>query len=537
MFQKIKILTAALVATLLFSVSSVYASDLSGNISCIDGGSVATQLGVTKFSYSYDSVNDITVVNAEISLTESVLGTVLNQAPGNSGQAASLGSFYMTMSPTIPGTGSYYNYTNNVFNNSVSIADAKSKVASLMDVESGPGPASPNVWPTLLQIQYNKTGTWTNVTNKSNGGLSIKANLMTLLGVTNESDLVYGQNYRFYMPTDTYQLYAFEKATTAVAWDNAPKWTPGVDSDPVASSVRATRQFIQVTYNIKFPITANINSLAVNYFTLEEAIASGSTDIIVNDNITVSTDITIPAGVTVTVASGKTLTVASGNKITNNGKLVGNVSGKVDTPTPEDTPKIEPPKPPVAEKIVDPNTGVKVASSVIKSGGIEYQPGELNLVVNSKAITEDEKTKYAGDEVLNKLNEKFSDTKYTGIDILSILDISLLAGTTNLTSFEDGLTLHVPYDAAKYGADNLHIIYVGDDGTVEVLPIKSVSDGILEFTVYHLSSYVLAQGTSTNTEPNPNTGDLNVMIISMTTLGALILGIIIIRQILKHKRM
>jgi len=115
------------------------------------------------------------------------------------------------------------------------------------------------------------------------------------------------------------------------------------------------------------------------------------------------------------------------------------------------------------------------------------------------------------------------------------LDINLLAANTPLTSFEDGLTLQIPYDATKYGTKNLCIMYLDNAGQVEILPAHVVGNGLLEFTVYHLSEYVLAQGTTANTETNPNTGDINLIIIVATTLFVIVIGIILVRQILKHK--
>jgi len=205
---------------------------------------------------------------------------------------------------------------------------------------------------------------------------------------------------------------------------------------------------------------------------------------------------------------------------------------------PEDpnTERPEPGKEPGAVP-TDAATGVSITSDVIKSNGKTYGAHELKFTVNKKTVTDEDYTKYNTAETLQKIKTHFGSNSYTGINIVHVLDMSLYASGTNLTTFEDGLVVKVPYDTAKYGTDHLFVMYLGDNGEVEILPAKVTEPGYIEFTIYHLSEYVVAQGTTANTEANPNTGDLNLIIIFASTLAAVIIGIIIVRQVSKRKRM
>ena len=294
---------------IMFFISTLVCSagDLTGSITFSHGLG-----GAIDFVEFYDIINDITEVEVTITLTETAINTVLNQAPGSLGDPASLGNFYLTMIPVIPGTGARYNYTNKGFYDTKDIVDAKQEVSDLMDIEAGSA-GSPNVWPTFVKIQHFNGTSWVVTTNTSTGGKTIRQNLMEEMGLINPADLIYGENFRFYMPTNQYILYAFERSITNI-------W-------PVSGDPTGTRQYIKVSYDVKFPITAYLGTTALYTITLEEALATGSDNIVINSDIIINEDIQIPPGTTVTIKEGVTVEIGSGVNFVNNGVL--NLNGDI----------------------------------------------------------------------------------------------------------------------------------------------------------------------------------------------------------------
>ena len=184
----------------------------------------------------------------------------------------------------------------------------------------------------------------------------------------------------------------------------------------------------------------------------------------------------------------------------------------------------------------DLNTGLTVISNPIKSGGREYYLHELDLNVNKKELTANEKEKYTNTNALDKFNKKYTHAKFIGIDILNALEIELFASGDKLTEFEEGLTLRVPYDVGKYGKENLCVMYVGVSGEIEIIPAKVVEDGLIEFTIYHLSEYALAQGVAGHSENVPSTNDINLIVILVTTVIALAGISFVVIRLRRNKR-
>lgn len=98
-------------------------------------------------------------------------------------------------------------------------------------------------------------------------------------------------------------------------------WT---DINPNNSSENlGLEEYIKVSYEIAFPVTSSNDEESVYHITLKDAIENGYNNIIINSNIELTENITIPEGTKVTVAEGKTVTL-NGAKIINKGIINNN---------------------------------------------------------------------------------------------------------------------------------------------------------------------------------------------------------------------
>lgn len=299
---------AVLLAVLTMLVPNVSAIELKDDKMDLDK---PFTFGEVKFE-KYDADSNINYYNVKVNVDGSVITKVLAQRPGNKDSQASLGSFYLGLRPKVVAKEYIKNgikYTDN------NLAATKAKLDESLKTEK----PSPNngFWVPYLKVQYLKDGVWTNVTTKGDGTKSIAENLVALTGVASESDLVYGKNYRFFLEDNLQYI---------VGW----QYTEGEGEE-----AKTVTEYVNVSYEISFPISATDGKSEYYFPTLEDAMASELKDITIAENIEISDDldlkgtdknITIKKGVKVTVADGKTLT----NEVTinNYGTIEGSVVNK-----------------------------------------------------------------------------------------------------------------------------------------------------------------------------------------------------------------
>lgn len=247
-------LFAAMVTAFLATSVDVDASDLTSKINPTDSLG-----GVTKFSKSYDSENDVNEVVAIVTLNDTLIENVLKQSPGNANSAASLGTFYFTLNPGLDASGYTFKKHNNLFEdtlkNTISIVDEKVAGESAVSYSS--------VWPTNLKIQYYNGSEWVDVTDKSNGGITIKSNLLSLLKV-NEDELVYGKNYRFYIDPALSKLFG---------------WDVLKDGNSVG------KEYILVSYEEEFPVTVLDGTKHVYYPSMESVMNTTSSNVLLDEDV------------------------------------------------------------------------------------------------------------------------------------------------------------------------------------------------------------------------------------------------------------
>lgn len=281
----IAILLVAFIAT-----TEVHASDLTSVATANDSLG-----GVTDFEFTYDSTNDINNLLVKLTVNETLINTVLSQAPGNASSAASLGRFVFTLNPGLDRTG--YTFKKNRVYYSDSVLDAKALLDPTINGETPSNYSS--VWPVNLNIQYYDGTAWQNVTDQSNGGKTIKTNLLEKLSIT-ESELKYGENFRFFIDESESILWGFE---------------------PIGPNGSEQREYISISYKTNFPISAVIDGNNVYYPTLQGAISSGAEEVIINDNIETDEDVVIPEGLTLTINESASLKLSGTATLTNNGVI------------------------------------------------------------------------------------------------------------------------------------------------------------------------------------------------------------------------
>ena len=291
-----KILNFILAFAIFFAMSSVKAADLTSSIITNDGLG-----GLSTFTKSYDAVNDVNEVKIKLTVNETVVNQILNQHPGT---GASLSYFYMSLNPNM-GHSSVYKQNWYYQKGTKTPAEIKNDLkARITDSDLS---SNETVWNIGVMVQYYSTSDsrWYITNHNANGVKTIKEDIKEALGVANDSDLVYGENFRFAM-YEPYEWYFV--------------WT---DANPNTTSSLAVEEYIRLTYEIAFPISSSNGNESVFHISLSDALANGYNDITVNENTTVTTDLTIPAGKTLKIANGVTVTL-SGAQITNNGTIENN---------------------------------------------------------------------------------------------------------------------------------------------------------------------------------------------------------------------
>ncbi len=276
------------------SVGSVSASDLSAskiNLSSELSGKT-TFSGVTYHDLGdgYD-YNEFTTT---VTIDKDLIDTVLAQHPGNSNSEASLGVFYYKLSPTIDGaSGKYKKYVDDL---EIGQKVDKNLIDNLKTkVESEDESDYATFWDVNLKIQYkDASGNWVNVTDKSNGGITIQTNLGRLTGKTITSDN-YGENYRFYIN---------EKPSILMIENNGKYET------------------IVMNHKSNFDVSSKVGDKSVYYPTLKEALESSDvSEVIINSEIEVNEEIVIPKNVTLNINSGAGIKLGSSANIKNYGTI------------------------------------------------------------------------------------------------------------------------------------------------------------------------------------------------------------------------
>lgn len=287
----------AMIFTMFFAMSSVDAADLTTGIITNDGLG-----GLTTFTKSYDATNDVNEVKIKLNVNETVINQILSQHPGT---GASLSYFYMSLNPNM-GLSSVYKqnwyYQKGTKTPAEIKADLKSRITN-DDLSS-----NETVWNIGVMVQYysESADRWYVTGHAANGVKTIKEDLKEALGVTNDSDLVYGKNFRFSM----YEPYEW--------------WFVWTDVDPnTSTNPLSVEEYIKLTYEIAFPIASSNGNESVFHVSLKDALENGYNNITINSDTTVTTDITVPEGKTLNIANGVTVTL-NGAKIINNGTIKNN---------------------------------------------------------------------------------------------------------------------------------------------------------------------------------------------------------------------
>lgn len=296
MKKGIRLLLCAVFSFVLM-ITVTNAQDLTGSITTND-----MLGGIIDFSKAYDSTNDITNLKATITIQESLINNVLSQRPGNPSSSASLGTFYLGINPGLS-SGTYVK-ENKYYTNGTNVAGVKSTLENTINGTAlSEAKTDQWVWTFGVNVQYFDGNNWKDITDEGNGTKSIGANLAEKLGVS-ESALVYGENFRFFM---------WENYSWLFGWKN-------INTNDI--------EYISVSYVIKFPITAKMEDGTATYYpTLKGAIESGSKNIVINENLIVDEDVTIPADTEVTINSGVTVTLNNAQlvvkgELNNNGAII-----------------------------------------------------------------------------------------------------------------------------------------------------------------------------------------------------------------------
>lgn len=286
-----------LVAISFIFIGKVNATDLTSSITANDGLG-----GLTTFTKTYDAENDVNNLKVSLVVNEESINTILNQKPGDGGN---LGVFYFGISPNTGNTpvykqNFYYFHTDTKTVNE--IKDAVLGRIVELDLSS-----DETVWIYGVAIQYFDGTTWKQSDSNGDGVTSIKQDLMNKLGLTDESELKYGENYRFFM------------------YNNLDWWMAWSDKNPNVEEPTKV-EFIKVSYEILFPIKSTNGTTSVYHTSLKDAVENGYDDIIINKDTAVPNPIYVPEGKKITVNEGATLTIPQGSSLNFVGEY--NLSGE-----------------------------------------------------------------------------------------------------------------------------------------------------------------------------------------------------------------
>ena len=123
------------------------------------------------------------------------------------------------------------------------------------------------------------------------------------MSLLNGAELKYGENFRFVIYTNFMLMM---------------EWARDDGRGPV------NREYVSLSYDVRFPVMANFddaNGTTAYYPSLQEALESGSKDIVINNDLPISDDIEIPADTLVKIKPNVSLVLSQGVNFTNNGTV------------------------------------------------------------------------------------------------------------------------------------------------------------------------------------------------------------------------
>ena len=286
-----------LIAISFVFIGKVNATDLTSSITANDGLG-----GLTTFTKSYDAENDVNNLKVSLVINEESINTILNQKPG---VGAKLSTFYLGISPNTGNTpvykqNNYYYHTDTKTVNEIKTAVLES--ITIDDLSN-----NETVWIYGVGVLYFNGTNWVKSDSNGDGVTTIKQDLMNKLGLTDEADLKYGENYRFFM------------------YNNLDWWMVWADKNPNVEEPTKV-EFIKVSYEILFPVKSTDGTTSVYHTSLKDAVENGYDDIVINKDTTLQNDLYVPEGKKITVNEGATLTISQGSSL----KFVGeyNLTGK-----------------------------------------------------------------------------------------------------------------------------------------------------------------------------------------------------------------
>ncbi len=257
-------------------------------------------------------------IHVTVKVNDNNIAAILAQAPGNASSKASLGMFYFGLEPKNLEFGSKHinkevveiGTADNALTTALTkgIADAKAKADGF--AAKSQYDTNHAMWDLAVQIKYNKDGVWTDVETPSNGRTTIAENLKDLLDSDTEITAAdYGTKFIFSVPENVVHVWAYRLQDG--------------DSTP-------TYNYVAVDYKIEFPIVASNGQDGYYFKTLEEALENADdlaiTNIVVNDDVTVTDDVVIPAGVKISASEGHKITFNGNVKLENKAELGANVT-------------------------------------------------------------------------------------------------------------------------------------------------------------------------------------------------------------------
>lgn len=281
MKKTFKLLTIMLAVFVVFA-SKAYATDLTSKITANDGMG-----GLSTFTKTYDAENDVNNLKVSLVVNEASINSILNQKPGVGGNVS---TFYLGISPN---TGNKPVYKENFY---YYHTDTKTvdQIKAEVNARIGDDDLSNNetVWILGVGIQYfdSVDNKWKSSNTSGDGTTSIRQDLMNKLGLTDESELKYGVNFRFFM------------------YENLDWWMVWSDKNPNVETPTKV-EYIRVSYEILFPIKSSNGTESVFHPTLEDALERGYDEVIINKDVVIDTDLTVPTGKTLVVSEGVTLTI------------------------------------------------------------------------------------------------------------------------------------------------------------------------------------------------------------------------------------
>lgn len=298
--KKIWKLSAIVLAVFMVSAGNVYATDLTEKITANDGLG-----GITTFTKTYDAENDVNNLKVSLVVNEESINKILNQKPG---VGAQLSTFYIGISPN---TGNVPVYKENYYyyhSDTKTIDEIKADVLARIGEDDLSN--TETVWPIGVGILYydSVNNKWVKSDTAGDGVTTCRQDLMNKLGLTDVSELKYGENFRFFM------------------YNNLDWWMVWSDKNP-ATATPTKVEYIKVSYEILFPIKSSNGKESVFHISLKDAIENGHDEITINKDLTIDENLTIPANKTLIIPENVTLTIAEDVVIDGDGLVEKN--GKI----------------------------------------------------------------------------------------------------------------------------------------------------------------------------------------------------------------